>query len=573
MAGRPLKDPNRQRSRYDQLSWEELVEETGKEPKRIEVKQNGRTYVALDISYWDEVMKQGRHRRKLIGYLDDAGRMIETGTVKDDRPKVVARKRTADTKSIGANLLFMHISDSIGLTECLKDAYPKDWRLIMTCAFYLLSEGKALCGCEQWSMDAVTPYGKRVGDQRISELLTRLTTDSQDGFFRSWISNADSDDNQAFDITSISSYSKEIDIVRAGYNRDHENLEQINLGLLIGSVSMLPLYYTLLPGNINDRSSLNNMLKILKARGFSGFKIVMDKGFCTKANIDLLYSMNMKFTLSLTNNLDHAKNAKEKAKKALRNPDNLAHVIGSMVYRTTSLEKWTVNGKQHRCYTHVYFDMRKRESDSERFENRLFKVKSILDDGGILNEQDSKFASKYFIKRVWGNRTEWRSDMDAIEEAREKDHGYLVLISNHEKDPDRALTIYRQKETAEQSFDDLKNTQDVNRLRVHTEGRMEGKLFIAFISMIILSRIRTVSSKDASLRDRSMTELIREMKLLRRVDLNGRKSPLYTPRTKLQKQILKAFDIPTTFDDTEPAGDEPEIAVSGDERYPSPNIR
>ena len=88
-----------------------------------------------------------------------------------------------------------------------------------------------------------------------------------------------------------------------------------------------------------------------------------------------------------------------------------------------------------------------------------------------------------------------------------------------------ASTIYRQKETAEQSFDDLKNTQDVNRLRVHTEGRMEGKLFIAFISMIILSRIRTVSSKDASLRDRSMTELIREMKLLRRVDLNGRKSP------------------------------------------------
>ena len=60
--------------------------------------------------------------------------------------------------------------------------------------------------------------------------------------------------------------------------------------------------------------------------------------------------------------------------------------------------------------------------------------------------------------------------MEAIEEARKRDHGYLVLISNHEMDPDRALTIYRQKGTAEQSFDDLKNTQDVDRLRVHTEG-------------------------------------------------------------------------------------------------------
>ena len=77
----------------------------------------------------------------------------------------------------------------------------------------------------------------------------------------------------------------------------------------------------------------------------------MDKGFCTKANIDLLYRMNMKFTLSLTNNLEHVRDAKEKARGALRNPDNLAHIMGSMVYRITSLEKWTVDGKQHRCYT------------------------------------------------------------------------------------------------------------------------------------------------------------------------------------------------------------------------------
>lgn len=540
------------------------MEETGKEPKTIKVRQNGKVYAALDITYWDEVMKQGRHRRKLIGYYDDDGNIIKTGTPKDRRPKVTARRRTADTRSIGTYLLFMHISDSIGLTRCLSDSYPDLWRLILTCSIYMLSEGKALCGCEQWSADTVTPYGRKIGDQRVSELLSMLSTDSQDRFFRSWNRMADSDDNQAFDITSISSYSKEIDIVRAGYNRDHENLEQINLGLLIGSVSMLPLYYTLLPGNINDRSSLNNMLKALKAGGFTGFKIVMDKGFCTKANIDLLYSMNMRFTLSLTNNLEHAKVAKERAKTALRNPDNLAHVMGSTIYRTTSLEKWMVNGKQHRCYTHVYFDMRGRESDSERFETRLFKVKSLLDNGEPLNENDSRFASRYFTKRVWGDKTEWKSNMEAIEETRNRDHGYLVLISNHEKDPDRALTIYRQKETAEQSFDDLKNTQDVYRLRVHTEGRMEGKLFIAFVSMIVLSRIRMTASKDTLLRDRSVTEIIREMKLLRRIDLEGRKSPLYTPRTKLQKRIIEAFGIPTAFDDTEPAGDESEIITSKD---------
>lgn len=88
---------------------------------------------------------------------------------------------------------------------------------------------------------------------------------------------------------------------------------------------MIPLFYMILPDNINDRSPLNIFLKVLKARGFTDFRIVMDKRFCTKANIDLLYRMNMKFTLSLTNNLEHVKDAKEKARGALRNPDNLAH--------------------------------------------------------------------------------------------------------------------------------------------------------------------------------------------------------------------------------------------------------
>lgn len=177
--------------------------------------------------------------------------------------------------------------------------------------------------------------------------------------------------------------------------------------------------------------------------------------------------------------------------------------------------------------THVYFDRAKRESDNERFEKRLFKVKTMLDNGERLNEHDSKFASKYFIRRTWEEKVEWKSNMEAIEEARERDHGYLVFIPNHERDPDRALTIYRQKETAKQSFDNLKNTQDVDRLRVHTEGRMDGKMFIAFISLIILSRI--ISNHD-ELRHRTVPEAIREMRLLRRMDLDSRKSPLYTPR-------------------------------------------
>ena len=562
MAGRPLADGNRERSRYDSMDWDELVLELGKEPKRITVEQRGKRYEALDLSYWDPVMKQGRHRRKLIGFYDENGVLVETGSERDERPKVLARKNTAETLIIGTDLLFSKIADDTGLTEALYRAYPKEWDRILTCAYFMLSEGKPLSQCEQWSAGTKQPYGKRLGDQRISELLAKLTLDSQKRFFTEWMENIGLDDNYAFDITSISSYSDEIEAVRRGYNRNHENLEQIDLGLMIGSESYLPVFYTMLPGNINDRSSLNAFLKILKRMGFKGYKMVMDKGFCTKANIDLMYSMNVRFTISLTFSLGFAKDAVEESKRELRNPDNLCRVMGSTVYRTTSLKKWTVDGKQHRCYTHVYYDRSRKDADDRKFDDRLLKVKTLLNEDATLTESDRRFAERYFTKRTWGDRTEWKTNMEEVEETRSKEIGYLVIISNHEKDPEKALEIYRCKETAEQAFDDLKNTEDLYRLRVHTEGRMDGKLFVAFISLVILMRIRTVISRTKSLENRSISEIIGELKLLRQTCIGNRKSPIYTARTKLQKQIIEAFGIQTDFDDSSAAADDPEIDSS-----------
>lgn len=351
-------------------------------------------------------------------------------------------------------------------------------------------------------------------------------------------------------------------LARGGHNRDHESLEQTNLGMMIGSRSYLPVFYTMLPGNINDRSSLDSFLKTLNRMKFKGYKLVMDKGFCTKANIELLYRLKVRFTISLSFSLDFAREAVEEAKEALRNPDNLCRVMGSTVYCTTSLKRWEVDGGRHRCYTHVYFNKQKKESDDRRFDDRLLKVEELLAAGEKLSEGDAKFAETYFTKRVWGDRTEWRANMDAIDDARTKQIGYLVIISNHEGDPAEALRIYRCKETAEQSFDDLKNTEDLCRLRVHEGRRVDGKLFIAFVSLVVLMRIRTVSSGDRHLRNRSVREMVGEMKLLRQVTIGNRKSPIYSPRTKLQKQIIKAFGIESGFDDSEAAADDPEVDSS-----------
>lgn len=66
---------------------------------------------------------------------------------------------------------------------------------------------------------------------------------------------------------------------------------------------------------------------------------------------------------------------------------------------------------------------------------------------------------------------------------------------------------YRTKENAESGFDDLKNDEDLYRMRVHTEYRMDGKMFIAFIALAIKMELNHVIYSDGDLKSRSVQEL------------------------------------------------------------------
>ncbi|HNT59909.1 MAG TPA: hypothetical protein PK712_00810 [Rectinema sp.] len=75
-----------------------------------------------------------------------------------------------------------------------------------------------------------------------------------------WIDKIIEDEWLCYDITSISSYSELNEYIRYGYNRDREQLPQLNLAIFFGQQSGLPAYYQRLPGNITDVQTLHNLL-------------------------------------------------------------------------------------------------------------------------------------------------------------------------------------------------------------------------------------------------------------------------------------------------------------------------
>jgi transposase len=66
-----------------------------------------------------------------------------------------------------------------------------------------------------------------------------------------------------------------------------------------------------------------------------------------------------------------------------------------------------------------------------------------------------------------------------------------------------ALGIYRNKDAVENCFDDLKNGLDMKRLRVHSPETMAARLFVQFLALILLDKIRSVVCSDKRLK--SMT--------------------------------------------------------------------
>lgn len=91
---------------------------------------------------------------------------------------------------------------------------------------------------------------------------------------------------------------------------------------------------------------------------------------------------------------------------------------------------------------------------------------------------------------------------------------------------------------------------------MHSEENIEGKLFIAFIALVIKMEINRLVYRTKDPENRTVQEVIDEMKLLRCTFIESRTKPLITEQTKLQKLVMKTLGVKGEFDLDAPAADD-----------------
>jgi transposase len=87
----------------------------------------------------------------------------------------------------------------------------------------------------------------------------------------------------------------------------------------------------------------------------------------------------------------------------------------------------------------------------------------------------------------------------------------------------------------------MKSNLDLNRLRIHDDSRLNGKLLIAFIALIINSSIHKVMETNDLYKKFTHDSLIHELEKITLTTINDKQT--ISPISKTNKIILEAFGV------------------------------
>ncbi len=512
------------------------------------------TYVFEDISYWDAEKRQNRHKRNYIGKQNEEGTLIpnkayaarlqlETA-LKESKKEVVATR-----KYWGASHLLDVIGTRTGVVEDLKNCFPDSAMKILSLAWYLILESDSpMYRFKKWERTHTNPLGAEFPSQRISELFASITEDAKMRFFRYQSKRRLEREYLAYDTTSISSYSELIDQVRYGHNKDGDPLPQVNLALVFGENSGLPVYYRKLPGNISDVKTVRKLLKDVEFLEFSKVKLVMDRGFYSVKNINALYRSHYKFLVGARCNTVFVSRCLEKVRETLKDFKNYS--IEHDVYCMSSVEKWSYADSEdktqdkdetRRIYVHTYYNGQRAEEEKATFVKALVNAERALLNG-TANEEQKILGERYFVMKqtpVLGIQIE--CDEEAVKKRLNK-CGYFVLLSNEIRDAKIALEIYRNKDLVEKAFCNLKNRLDLKRTAVSSSENLEGKLFVQFVALIFMSYLHKGMKEKDMHKSYSMQSLLDELDVIEYFEYPGSRGH-YSEITEKQLKIFAAFNV------------------------------
>ena len=462
----------------------------------------------------------------------------------------------------GTALLLAKLARHLSLDKCLSHALAHNGDAVNA----VLMIASMLCKGHS-AMMHLPDYLRRcnyldelaLSDRNASELFAAIDDEVIKNFFKSWIKlNYSHNGTVFYDVTSLSTYSHNINEAEYGYNRDNENLPQLNLGILLDKDTSLPLYYGLYNGSINDSSQLPYIFAALKQLKLD-IKLLctMDRGFADKKRLSYLHECGINVLVGLSLALNNTLYALLDPFITAGNQFNPDYLLPSFPGIYGLKQNYTLHGISGALY--FYYDPAHLQDSlialQERYAELKAEVEELRNGNNLSAPLSSARVRKYqrFFNVSKNENAVCGWNFTFVPELYKQAMlrcGWFCLFTDVPDNltADDALKRYRYKEAVECAFDSLKNTLDGKRFRTHNDKTTKGKMFVEFISLILHNRLSAAQNELKRIdlkRYRKMTVgvMVRELSdVIFTKDTSGSIKLKKAP-TATQKAILDALGI------------------------------
>jgi transposase len=514
----------------------DIPDDKGVHVKRAGAK--GEKYVYKYVSHFRNADGEPRSKAVSIGKYDPV-----TGKMRPNNNYFDLYNTDPDLPDIsvwdyGYPYVVLKVCRDTGLLDCLADAFGETAPDVVAMSAYIIREGNAMDGIDDWLLRNRPPgYSRRLASQSVSKVFASLSPDIRERFFRRWISATSRGGTVCYDVTSVSSYAKGMPSVERGYNRDHDDLPQYNIGMFCDEATKTPLYYNRYNGSLTDKTNLSYALDNAKAVGIKRVKMILDGGFWSEECIVALNALCEAFTVGMPMSLDAASAVFE---------DNCAGVEkycnkldGDNVYCVSAA--MDVSGVSGRAL--LFYDPLGHAEQSAGLSEKIDRLKAELSCLKRFPKGKLSRYSPYFVltKHSEDGGFDYAVD-DAKADALRRTKGFFMLFSTDmESSPSDILYYYRAKDADEKIFSQIKADMDGGRIRTHNEQTTDGKTFVTFVACVIRSYMLRRLEGYLSANSTSMKKTLSQLSDISLVSgANGYR--FAKALTKKQKQILSAFD-------------------------------
>jgi transposase len=538
--------------------------------KKILTGPNGVKYVYhITNCYRDLETKKPKHTSVAIGKIDEATGLLipnanypkyyhANNTIKKQininqnaalpnnafKNNIVSPGHNNISLDYGNYIVLNQLATELELDKFLKEAFPDKYEQILKIAFYMATEGNALHRIEEWQQQTYSEGGPGgfIDNRRCSELFADIKFAEIQNFCEYWMEKYAKTGQIAYDVTAVQGYSTQRNMLQHGYKGKNLKLPQINLAMYYGQESLLPVYYRIYEGSINDKADMEFMIQHTRALGLQNVTFVIDRGFYSKQNISCIIKNDFDIILPLPTSV--------KLYYSLLN-DCLDHIT----FNEYKIPSYNTYGKALDCCiggvklkAHVFFDIDKYSTDSKDFYHYYYKLIEELKSLKKPKKQMAKFKKMFDLTESNDQLLvyDFQPNNDKINAIKKYNGFFIILSTDKEVTSEFILKSYKRRNSIEKQFMIFKSVLDFERCRTQNDNTTEGKMFVQFISWILKTYMynKLKSCQNKNIQRLPMDIIIRKLKSYRYITANN--SYYLTTKPKILKDILSALGIQET---------------------------